>query len=138
MRILHIVITLLILSGSQSLAQTDGSITSAQKIISDQISAFLEGDNARAFSHAAPQIKNLFTTPDKFITMVKRGYQPLFLPNSYRFTKNKFKDGNLYQELIVTGEGGKKWRAGYSLKLQGNDEWKIVGVLLQVLGGDAI
>ena len=138
MRSLILTIVFLLTSMNITSAQNSTAIVSAQKIISDQISAFLEGDEARAFSHAAPQIRQLFTTPEKFIAMVKKGYMPLFLPNSFRFTKNKQVNGIFYQELIVTGESGKKWQAGYSLKMQVDGDWKITGVLLQVLGGDAI
>ena len=119
-------------------AEGNSSLNAAQRIISDQISAFLEGDDARAFSHAAPIIRQTFITPDKFIAMVKRGYQPLFQPNTFRFTQSKIAEKTLYQELIVTGNKGGKWQAGYSLKLQEDGSWKIVGVILKPLAGDAI
>ncbi len=119
-------------------ADDTSALNAAQRIISDQISAFLDGDDERAFSHAAPLIRQTFKSPDKFITMVRRGYLPLFQPNTFRFTQSKIVGKILYQELIVTGNKGGKWRAGYSLKLQDDGSWKIVGVVLKVLEGDAI
>ena len=35
-------------------ADDTSALNAAQRIISDQISAFLDGDDERAFSHAAP------------------------------------------------------------------------------------
>lgn len=135
--ILSTLATLLILAGS-ALSVELTSVEKGQQIIQDQISAFLEGDAERAFSHAAPQIRAQFKSSDKFITMVKRGYQPLFLPHDFKFTKNKLIENTQYQELIVTGENGKRWRAGYSLKLQADGSWKIIGVILAKLNGDSI
>ena len=135
---LAMIIALFMLATFDARADDTSTLNAAKRIISDQISAFLDGDKARAFSHAAPLIRRTFITPDKFIAMVKRGYLPLFQPNVFRFTQSKLVGNTLYQELIVTGEKGGKWRAVYSLKLQEDGNWKIIGVVLKALAGDAI
>ncbi len=132
------IFALFILATINARADDTSALDEAQRIISDQISAFLEGDDERAFSHAAPIIRRTFKSQDKFITMVRRGYLPLFQPNTFRFTQSKIAGETVYQELIVTGENGDKWRAGYFLKLQDDGNWKIVGVVLKALEGDAI
>jgi len=111
---------------------------SAQKVISDQISAFLEGDDFRAFSHAAPSIQKFFGTAENFLNMVRNGYSPLYMPSDFRFGKNQISEGTLYQELIATDEAGKKWQAIYSLKQQPDGAWKITGVVMTPLKGSSI
>ena len=132
------IIALFVLTTFNAHAEDTSALNTAQRIISDQISAFLEGDDARAFSHAAPIIRQTFNSPEKFIAMVKRGYLPLFQPNTFRFTQSKIAGKTLFQELNVTGDKGGKWKAGYSLKLQEDGSWKIIGVVLKALAGDAI
>ena len=56
-----------------------------QEIINDQIAAFNADDGVRAYSHAAPVIKQLFPSPDIFMSMVKQGYQPVYRQKSFSF-----------------------------------------------------
>lgn len=141
MRFIYTAILLLLVASNSVHAESRDKISdinAVQGVISDQISAFLEGDSSRAFAHAAPIIRQRFKSAERFIQMVKSGYQPLFLPNNFRFTKHNLVDQVLYQELIVTGDNGGKWRAGYALKQQEDGTWKILSVVLQPLPGDAI
>ena len=56
-----------------------------QQIINDQIAAFNAHDGLRAYSHAAPVIKQLFPSPDIFMSMVKKGYEPVYRQKSFSF-----------------------------------------------------
>ena len=49
-------------------------------IISDQIAAFEADDGPRAYSHAAPMIRQIFPDPERFMGMVKQGYPPVYRP----------------------------------------------------------
>ena len=108
-----------------------------QSVIEDQINAFQSKDYDRAFSHAAPTIKQIFKTTDRFVGMVKNGYEPLYNPDSYAFSRSIEQGGSVYQEVIVTDQAGKQWQAVYTLKQQDDGSWKITGVKMEPTQGAA-
>lgn len=128
-----------LLAFAQAQAQTSGSSdeVAIQNVIDDQIRAFKSKDHDRAFSHAAPTIKQIFKTSDRFIGMVKNGYEPLYNPDSYAFSRNIEQGGSVYQEVLVTDQNGKQWQAVYTLKRQEDGSWKITGVKMEPTQGAA-
>lgn len=121
---------------AQAQAQTTDE-NAVQSVIEDQINAFQAKDYDRAFSHAAPTIKQIFKTTDRFVGMVKNGYQPLYNPDSYAFSRSIEQGGSVYQEVIVTDKNGKQWQAVYTLKQQEDGSWKITGVKMEPTQGAA-
>ena len=121
---------------AQAQAQTTDE-NAVQSVIEDQINAFQAKDYDRAFSHAAPTIKQIFKTTDRFVSMVKNGYQPLYNPDSYAFSRSIEQGGSVYQEVIVTDKNGKQWQAVYTLKQQEDGSWKITGVKMEPTQGAA-
>ncbi len=113
-------------------------VDQGQRVISDQISAFVEGDSDRAFFYASLSVKLTFRTPDRFIAMVKKGYLPLYKPSNFRFGRNVVIKENLYQQVITTDTKGKMWEAFYALILQSDGEWKITKVVINPLHGESI
>ena len=109
--------------------------SATQNVIRDQITAFQSRDHDRAFSHAAPVIRNIFKTTDRFIGMVKGGYLPLYDPENYIFGRNIEIGGKIHQELIVTDQSGKQWQAVYTLQKQPDGSWKITGVKMDPYQG---
>ncbi|MFZ1814121.1 MAG: DUF4864 domain-containing protein [Rhizobiaceae bacterium] len=120
-------------SAEETVSPADTNAT--QSVIDSQIGAFRSGDDASAYAFAAPSIKTIFPTPERFIAMVKSGYQALYDPESYSFGRNTFLYGEVYQELIVTGRDGKLWQAVYTLKRQDDGSWKITGVKMNPYKG---
>lgn len=125
---------LLVFTQAQAQSSDDMAI---QSVIEDQINAFQSKDYDRAFSHAAPTIKQIFKTTDRFVGMVKNGYQPLYNPDSYAFSRSIEQGGSVYQEVIVTDQNGKQWQAVYTLKQQEDGTWKITGVKMEPTTGAA-
>lgn len=78
----------LVFTQAQAQSSTSQDETAIQGVIQDQINAFQSKDYERAFSHAGPTIRQIFETPDRFIGMVKNGYEPLFNPDSYAFSRS--------------------------------------------------
>ncbi|MFK7901840.1 MAG: DUF4864 domain-containing protein [Nitratireductor sp.] len=101
---------------------------SIQTVITDQLDAFKRQDNLRAFSHAAPNIKQLFVNADNFILMVKRGYPALYASKLVEYGRTKQVDADFYQEVIVIDPKGNQWKAVYVLSKQDDGSWKIKGV----------
>ena len=109
-----------------------------QAVISDQLNAFRARDHARAYSHAAPNITGYFDTVEKFTGMVERGYGAIYSPDSFVFGRNTVINGEIHQEVIITGQDGKQWQAVYTLKHQEDGSWKITGVKMNPYKGAAV
>ncbi len=122
---------------AQAQSVTTAEDTEIHSVIDDQINAFKTNDYDRAFSHAAPTIKQIFKTSDRFVNMVKSGYEPLYNPDTYAFSRSIEQGGSVYQEVLVTDQNGKQWQAVYTLKKQEDGSWKITGVKMEPTQGAA-
>ncbi|MEM9329802.1 MAG: DUF4864 domain-containing protein [Pseudomonadota bacterium] len=129
--------TFLLLGSANAQTVTAEIETATQDVIRDQINAFQSKEYERAFSHAAPTIKQIFGTTERFIGMVKGGYSPLYNPDSYLFGRNFNLDGTIHQEVIATDQNGRQWQAIYTLKQQPDGSWKITGVKMEPYKGAA-
>lgn len=116
-------------------APSSADASAIQTVIEAQINAFRSGDDAAAYSHAAPNIKQIFPTVDQFISMVKTGYMPLYNPETFVFGRNAVIGSEIHQEVIVTDEKGKQWQAVYTLRQQEDGSWKITSVKMNPYSG---
>lgn len=118
----------LAISGLPSVAQD--AAREAQTIITSQIEAFLSDDTARAYSFAAPIIKQLYPDPERFMQMVRQGYSPVYRPGNVAFGRSQESgDGaRVLQEVLLTGPGGEDWTALYTLERQADGSYKIAAV----------
>lgn len=123
------IMTFILPAHAQSTA--DKSALQAQTVISDQLSAFIEGDGVRAFSHAAPTIKQRFQTPERFMNMVEQGYGPIYRSSTYDFGRNLINGNQIVQELILTDQKGNTWQSIYVLMKQADGSLKIMGVQMR-------
>lgn len=128
-------VMLLFSAASAQEAVPPGDETVTRQVIDEQIAAFRAGDHDRAYSYAAPNIRRVFSTVERFITMVRDGYMPLYSPDAYRFGRNALISGQVHQEVIVTDSAGKLWQAVYTLVRQEDGSWKISGVKLEPFKG---
>jgi Domain of unknown function (DUF4864) len=113
----------------------EAATKAAQGTIAGQIEAFKAGDDAKAYSYAAPNIQMFFPDVQGFMAMVKKGYQPVWKPQTYDFGPAKEADnGQISQEVFVTGPDGKPWTAIYTLVRGPKGDWLINGV--QIVPGD--
>ncbi|MCB1377766.1 MAG: DUF4864 domain-containing protein [Alphaproteobacteria bacterium] len=107
-----------------------------QRIIAAQIEAFRADDGPLAYSYAAPVIQRIFPSPETFMDMVKRGYRPLYRPQSFRFGESGPDDaGRPSQRVIVVGPDGMTYEALYSFERQPDGNWKINGCRLLLASG---
>jgi hypothetical protein len=121
---------LLVLSISANAGEAD--IKGAQATIDAQIKAFSRGDNAEAYSYAAPSIQQIFPTVDSFMSMVTGAYQPVYKPQSYDFGKAEaMGETQIVQQLLIVGPDGKDYEALYRLERQPDGSYKITGVSLK-------
>jgi hypothetical protein len=106
-------------------------------VIGDQMAAFKRDDAAAAFSFAAPNIHEIFRTPETFIEMVRQGYQPVYRPSDVRFGELVWLDGRLTQLVHVVGPDGVPQLALYFMERQPDGLWRITGCVLTVEPGAA-
>jgi hypothetical protein len=123
----------LLVARAQPASEADAA--SFRQIISGQIAAFNADDGAKAWSYAAPSIKQIFPTPDIFMSMVKNGYQPVYRQQSFTFGEITEADGRTIQHVTIVDASGKVWTALYTMQKQPDGTWKISGcVLVQAPG----
>ena len=116
-----------------------------REVIDAQIAAFARDDGAAAFAFAAPSIQRLFTTPERFMAMVRTGFQPVYRPSAVAYEapirvpsrgaeKESDKSSMAFaQPVRVTGPDGKPVLAMYHMEQQPDGSWRIAGVVLRAL-----
>lgn len=103
-------------------------VDTVQDIITGQISAFLNEDAEAAYFFASPAIRKKFPDRNIFFEMVKRGYQPVYRPDNFKFGRSKIEDGMIFQEVLIVGPDGEDWTALYQMQKQPDGSYKINGV----------
>lgn len=108
-------------------------------IIEAQLEAFRSGKPEAAYALAAPSIKKMFPTVDHFVTMVRRGYAPVYQGGAPVFMRSKSINEDEYaQEVGLTDSAGKAWTALYTLARQDDGSWRITGCYLKPAEGQNI
>jgi hypothetical protein len=124
-----------LLAAVPALAQPAASLPAADRqairgVIESQMSAFRADDGSGAFRHAAPHLQQLFGSSETFMSMVRRGYQPVYRPRAVRFGEIVVLDGQLVQKVYVVGPDGAEVLALYTMERQADGSWRIAGCLL--------
>ncbi len=116
------------MSVSQAQSLSDSDTSEFQSIISGQIEAFRADDGARAYSYAAPMIRQIFPTPETFMGMVKQGYPQVYRPQSFTFGKAELSaSGRPTQRVTIVGPDGVTYEAMYTMEQQPDGTWQING-----------
>jgi hypothetical protein len=99
-------------------------------IIERQIEAFRRDDGAAAFGFASPAIQRQFGTPENFLSMVRRGYAPVYRPQDVAFGPLVTIEGRIVQRVTVVGPDGRPVLALYIMEQQPDGTWRINGCIL--------
>ena len=129
--------TAILWAAMASAGADESDVLQGQSVITGQIDAFRSGDNERAYSYAAPNIKAIFPSVDRFMGMVANGYRPVQMPRSFAFGRSRELEGGkvIAQEVLLVGPDGKDYVALYVLQRASDGSWKIAGV--QIVPGKA-
>ena len=99
-----------------------------QRVIEKQFEAFRDDDGPTAMAQASPNIRSMFgNDPDTFMSMVRKGYQPVYRPRSVTFGAIESGVGGVTQRVDVIGPDGVPHTALYSMERQSDGVWKISG-----------
>ncbi len=100
---------------------------SIRSTISSQMDAFQAEDFERAFSYAAPNIKGMFGTAERFGTMVRNGYPMVWQNTDIRYLELREISGNLWQMVQVEDLNGAFHYLDYMM-VKTNAGWQIAAV----------
>jgi hypothetical protein len=109
-------------------------VAAAQSVIRSQEEALARDDAATAYSYAAPAIHAMFPDADVFLSMVRRGYAPVYRHKSFEFGEGRAADGKIAQTVRIIDADGVPWDALYTLELQPDGSLKITGCVLKPVG----
>jgi hypothetical protein len=124
-----IVLLLAVLLGLASPSRAD-DVSAAQSVIRAQEQAFARDDAAAAYSHAAPEIKQLFPQAEIFLQMVQQAYPPVHRHKSFEFGEARAAGGRIAQRVHIVDDNGEAWEAMYTLEQQSDGSLKITGCSL--------
>ena len=96
-----------------------------REVIEAQLAAFAADDADKAFSYAAPGIRAMFVTAERFLAMVRQGYPVVHRPASVTFLKPEWLDDKLIQRVQMTDAAGAPWMVVYELERQADRAWRI-------------
>ena len=128
-----IVLLLAVLLGLASPSRAD-DVSAAQSVIRAQEQAFSRDDAAAAYSHAAPEIKQLFPQAEIFLQMVQQAYPPVHRHKSFEFGEARAAGGRIAQRVHIVDANGEAWEAMYTLEQQSDGSLKITGCSLLKAG----
>ena len=128
-----IILALVFLFGLAAPAFAD-DVAAAQSVIRAQEQALIRGDAAAAYSHAAPEIKQLFPQADIFLQMVQQAYPPIHRHKSFEFGEARAAGGRIAQRVHIVDDNGEAWEAMYTLEQQSDGSLKITGCSLLKAG----
>ena len=116
----------------------DSDARAARVVVGAQLEAFAQDDAKRAFSYAAPSIRALFETPERFLAMVRIGYPVVYRAAGVTFLVPLQLEGDLVQGVHLTDGAGALWLATYHLQRQPDGSWRIAGCDLRPATGKTI
>ena len=104
--------------------------TAIRAVIESQLQAFQRDDGERAFSFAAPGIRQRFANAENFMAMVRGGYPAVYRPREVAFRNLRAEGNRLLQEVLFVGPDGRPVLAVYEMQQQLDGSWRISGVYL--------
>ena len=131
---MRVLVLLLVLAFNWTAPAFADDVAAAQSVIQAQEQAFSRGDAAAAYSHAAPEIKQLFPEADIFMQMVQQAYTPVYRHKSFEFGEARAAGGRIAQRVHIVDDNGEAWEAMYTLEQQSDGSLKITGCSLLKAG----
>ncbi len=103
---------------------------SVRAVVQGQLAAFARDDANKAFSYAAPNVREAVGTAANFMAMVRNDYPVVYRPASVAFLKPEGKNEQAIQRVQMLDASGDSWLAIYSLQRQKNKTWRITGCVV--------
>lgn len=120
----------LLLVAGPALAVEEADRTAIRGLIERQIEAFRRDDAGAAYSAASPNLQRLFQTEERFMSMVRQGYKPVYRQRRYDFDRLEDGADGPLQAVRIEDEEGVDWLAVYTFERQPDGSWRISGCTL--------
>ena len=114
-------------SPAYAAALTPADEKNVRNVVEGQLAALAKDDAGKAFSYAAPNVREAIGNAEGFLTMVRRDYPVVYRPASVAFLKAQGQAGEVVQRVQMLDADGNAWLAIYSLAQQKNKSWRITG-----------
>ena len=102
-----------------------------KSVITEQLQAIARDDGASAYAEAAPNVQQIFPSPDIFMNMVQTGYPQVYRNKQYNFGDAGTDEmGRPFQKVEILGMDGARYAAIYFMEQQADGSWKISGVVM--------
>ena len=115
---------------AQASSLTPADSRAVRGVVEAQLAAFAKDDAVKAFSFAAPNVRETFGTATNFMSMVRSGYPVVYRPASVTFLTAQLRDKQVVQRVQMNDADGEAWLAVYTLEKQKNKVWRITGCLV--------
>ena len=109
-----------------------------RSVVQLQLDALAVDDADRAFSFAAPGIREMMGNAQNFLTMVRNGYPVVHRPASVTFLIAELRGAEVIQAVQMTDSKGAAWLALYNLQRQPDKSWRISGCVVVPNEGRAV
>ncbi len=109
-----------------------------RSVIQSQLDAFARDDARAAFSYAAPGIRKMFGTAERFLAMVREGYPVVYRPASVGFLAPEANGTTVIQAVEMADGEGNLWVAVYQLERQRGGAWRITSCELMPSDGKVV
>lgn len=117
---------------------SDAEVAAVRAVVQGQLDALARDDAVKAFSFAAPNVRNRVGTAERFMAMVRAGYPVVYRPSGVDFLlPQRLADGTMVQRARMTDARGQVWLAVYTLVRLKNKDWRISGCDVQPATGRA-
>lgn len=103
---------------------------SVREVVEGQLEALARDDADKAFSYAAPNVRQAVGTASGFLAMVRDGYPVVYRPASVAFLKPEGQGDQVIQRAHMLDAAGNSWLAIYSLQRQISKAWRITGCVV--------
>jgi hypothetical protein len=133
--LLAFALVLLPLAALAQVRITSADARAMRAVIEAQLDAFQRDDAERAFSYAAPDIRQQFGSADAFMAMVKNEYAVVYRPSKVDFEEPLLMEGEIVQPVRMIDGEGQLWLALYPMQRGDDGAWRINGCYLERLGG---
>jgi hypothetical protein len=127
-----------LIAAAQAPSVSPADARAVRAVIEAQLDAFQHDDGERAFSYAAPGIRETFRTAENFMEMVRTQYAVVYRPSRVQFEDALIVQGEVVQPVRFTDALGQLWLAIYPMERAADGVWSINGCYLDRLRGQNI
>jgi hypothetical protein len=122
--------SLMLLAPAQAARFTAADEKIVREVVQGQLDALARDDADKAFSYAAPNVRQAVGTANGFLAMVRAGYPVVYRPASVAFLKPEGQGNQVIQRVHMLDADGDSWLAIYSLQRQTDKAWRITGCVV--------